>query len=298
MEETTELKMPEPKLDIDNDKENPKSKKFPHDKNDSFKVPVDIKSITQQYRDEENEEGEIANVHIEVSVKNIFIRKVFGILAIKFLLFYSFVLTLHLKDSIRRDIIDNYDVAEDILFYASIAFGILFLILLFSRKVLKIVPYNYIFFFAISLSEIASFSVISSLYYFHIVSISLFMTFIAPLIIVIYSLIEKEDYSYLKLGLLVFFGQLLVIWFVSVFYEIKVLYILFSFITMIALGNFFAYDTLSIADKLGKLYSDEDYVFVTLEIYIDAVKTVLMLLKNGCQALCKKCRRKKVYNKI
>ena len=297
MEETTELKMPEPKLDIDNDKENPKSKKFPHDKNDSFKVPVDIKSITQQYRDEENEEGEIANVHIEVSVKNIFIRKVFGILAIKFLLFYSFVLTLHLKDSIRRDIIDNYDVAEDILFYASIAFGILFLILLFSRKVLKIVPYNYIFFFAISLSEIASFSVISSLYYFHIVSISLFMTFIAPLIIVIYSLIEKEDYSYLKLGLLVFFAQLLIIWFILVFFEIKVRYMIFTFFSMTLLGNFFVYDTLTIIDKFGRFYSVDDYIFATLEIYIEAAKTILFLLKTFGQSLCKKCIKKK-YNKI
>ena len=160
MEETSELKLPEQKLDIDNDKDHPKSIKFPHDKNGSFKIPVDIK-FSQQFRDEEIEEGEIINAPIEASVKNIFIRKVFGILTIKFLLFYSFVLALHLKESIRKDILDNYDVAEDILFYASIAFGILFLILLFARKFLKTVPFNYIFFFAISLSEIASFSVIS-----------------------------------------------------------------------------------------------------------------------------------------
>ena len=297
MEENSELKVPEQKSDLDNDKEHQESVKFSHEKNDSFKVPVEIKS-SQQYPDEENEEGEIINLSIEPSFKSIFIRKVFGILAIKFLLFYSCVLTLHLKDSIRRDILDNYDVAEDILFYASIAFGGLFLILLFGRKILKIVPFNYLFFLAISLCEIASFSVISSLYYFHVVSISLLMTFIAPLIIVIYTLIEKEDYSYLKLGLLVFFGQLLVIWFISVFYEIKVLYILFSFFTMIALGNFFVYDTFLIMEKIGKLYSGEDYIFVTLEIYIDALKTILMLLKNGCQTVFKKCRKKKVYNKI
>ena len=296
MEESSKLKVQEQKIDIDNDKEVQESDSFPHDKNnDLYQVKVESKPNEHEYHlDEENEE---VNIQVDSSVKNIFIRKVFGILSIKYFLFYSCVLILHRKESIRREIVDNYDTAENILFYSSILFAIMFLVLLIFRKFFKIVPFNYFFFFGISLSEIASFSVISTLYYYHIVSISLLLTFIASIIIIIYSLIEKEDYSYLKLGLLVFFAQLLIIWFILVFFEIKVWYMIFTFFSMTLLGNFFVYDTLTIVDKFGQFYSVDDYIFATLEIYIEAAKTILFLLKTFGQSLCKKCIKKK-YNKI
>lgn len=300
MEESSVLKAPEQKEVNDNDdKENQNSnKQLPNLKNeDSYQIPVEQKPKEKHYQIEENDEGEEGEIKIDSSIRNIFIRKIFGILAIKYFLFYSIVIKIRLTTQIRREIMDNYDVAENVLYYSSETFGILFLLLFFFRQLFKIVPFNYFCFLVFSVCEIASFSVISTLYFFHIIYISLLLTSVASISIIIYSFFEKEEYNYFKLGLLVFLSQLLICWFIFVFYEFKSWYMLLTFFFIVLTGNFLVYDTLAIATKCGHSYSVNDYIFAILEIYIDLVKTILYLIKIGCQALSKKCIKKK-YTKI
>ena len=294
MTEITKLEITEKKIDEKNNDINVKSSENSHESNDdsSFQPAAEIKSYENEKNYHIEEEKEYENeqnlqLKIEASVRNGFIRKVYGILSIQLIITFSFVLLFQLP-SIKKLILSNIQLAGNILLFSSISFLFLFLILACSRNLSKTFPYNYIFLLAITLCEALSCGIISSCYSFEIVSISLILTIVSTLTITFYACTTKSDFSYLRVILLIIFSQLFMVGFISILFRIQILYTFYTFLSTIMVGIYLVYDTQLIMGKFGYAYSVDDYIFATLEIYMDIIRLFLLILRFVAQVSSKK----------
>lgn len=288
MEETSSLKITE-KIDESN-KENKDLQGLSNEKKEKiFPITKEIKKDEiNDIKFKEIEELINLNIHIDSFDKIKFIRKIFEIIAFKYFLFYSFIVMLK-NSSIKKIILDNYyNELDYILQYSPRLCAILFLILLISVEFFKITHFNYSFFSLISLSKLVMLTGIylSYNYYYQSIMIGFFLIFICSSIILIYTFIIKEEFSFIQLGLLVFFGQLIVVWFFLVYYQTtitNVMYIIYTFCAMNLLGNFLVYECFEIMEKFGRIYLINDYIFAIFGIYIDLIKMPYILLKKIIQ---------------
>ena len=260
---------------------------FKHD-NESIQMKVEIRINDEDYLgEEEEEEIEDQSIHIEASVRNGFIRKVYGILSIQLIITFGFVLLFQLP-SIKKAILSNIQLAGNILIFTSFSFFCLFLILACCRNLSRTVPYNYIFLLSITLCEAISCAIISSCYSFQIVSIALLLTIVTTLTITFYACTTKTDFSYSRVILLIAFSQLFMVGLVSIIFQFRILYALYTFLSTIMLGFYLIYDTQLIMGKFGYGYSVDDYIFAAMEIYMDIIRLFLMILRLLAEASSKK----------
>ena len=260
---------------------------FKHD-NESIQMKVEIRINDEDYLgEEEEEEIEDQSMHIEASVRNGFIRKVYGILSIQLIITFGFVLLFQLP-SIKKAILSNIQLAGNILIFTSFSFFCLFLILACCRNLSRTVPYNYIFLLSITLCEAISCAIISSCYSFQIVSIALLLTIVTTLTITFYACTTKTDFSYSRVILLIAFSQLFMVGLVSVIFQFRILYTLYTFLSTIMLGFYLVYDTQLIMGKFGYGYSVDDYIFAAMEIYMDIIRLFLMILRILAESSSKK----------
>ena len=294
MTEITKIEITEEKIGEENNDINVESPENGHENNDdsSFQPAGEIKSYENEENYHMDEEKEYENeqnlqLNIEASVRNGFIRKVYGILSIQLIITFSFVLLFQLP-SIKKLILSNLQLAGNVLLFSSISFLFLFLILACSRNLSKTVPYNYIFLLGITLSEALSCAIVSSCYSFEVVAISLFLTIVSTLTITLYACTTKSDFSYLRVILYIIFSQLFMVGLISILFRIKILYSFYTFLSTIMVGIYLVYDTQLIMGKFGYAYSVDDYIFATLEIYMDIIRLFLLILRIVAQASSKK----------
>lgn len=292
IDDNAEQKQSKENIEMDEEEEYSGNSESSEEKNEnSIEIQVEIKENDQNYKIEEEveyeEEEENINLNIEASVRKGFIRKVYGIISIQLIITFSFVLLFQLP-TIKNIILNNIIVSARILLFSSILFFFLFLILVCFRNLSRAVPYNYIFLLGITLCEALSCSIISSCYSFKIVAISLFLTIVTTLVITFYACNTKTDFSYLKMALLIIFSQLFTVGFISVLFHIKLLYSFYTFLSAITVGIYLVFDTQLIVGKLGYAYSVDDYIFASLEIYMDIIRLFLLILRIVAKASSRK----------
>ena len=66
---------------------------------------------------------------------------------------------------------------------------------------------------------------------------------------------------------------------IAVLFRIEALYTVYTFLMTIMVGMYLVYDTQLIMGKFGVAYSVDDYIFATLEIYIDIIRLFLLILR-------------------
>ena len=237
--------------------------------------PVEIKSHEQSNNSVEIDENDTS---ILMSVRAGFIRKVYGILSIQLLITFGSVMFCQIKP-VKYFIFKNQVPAACLLGTSSLLFMILFLSLACCSGISRKVPYNYLFLFGITLCEAISCSITSSIYSFQIVSTALLLTIVASLTITFYACITKKNFSVCRIGLYVIFSQMFAIGIIAVLFRVKALYALYTFCMTIIIGVYLVYDTQLIMGKLGVGYSIDDYIFATLQIYMDIIRLFLLILK-------------------
>ena len=158
-------------------------------------------------------------------------------------------------------------------------FLFLFLCLACCRWLSRKVPYNYLFLTAITLCEAISCSIASSIYSFQIVALALILTIVATLTITFYACTTKKDFSTWRVGLYCIFMQMVTFGMIAVLFKIRALYSFYTFCSTIIVGIYLIYDTQLIMGKLGVGYSVDDYIFATLEIYMDIIRLFLLILR-------------------
>ena len=245
-----------------------------YDQNNDY--PVEIKPNENTSPSEESDE--ITGSSIQASVRAGFVRKVYGILSIQLIITFGAVLLCQLKP-IKQAIFSHPALSGNLVIFASLSFLVLFLCLACCRDLSKKVPYNYIFLLAITLCEAISCSIAASIYSFQIVALALLLTIVTTLAITFYACTTKTDFSLCRMGLYVLFSQMFVIGLIAVLFRIKALYTFYTFGMTFMVGIYLVYDTQLILGKLGMGYSVDDYIFATLEIYMDIIRLFLYILK-------------------
>ena len=245
-----------------------------YDQNNDY--PVEIKPNENTSPSEESDE--IAESSIQASVRAGFVRKVYGILSIQLIITFGAVLLCQLKP-IKQAIFSHPALSGNLVIFASLSFLVLFLCLACCRDLSKKVPYNYIFLLAITLCEALSCSIAASIYSFQIVALALLLTIVTTLAITFYACTTKTDFSLCRMGLYVLFSQMFVIGLIAVLFRIKALYTFYTFGMTFMVGIYLVYDTQLILGKLGMGYSVDDYIFATLEIYMDIIRLFLLILR-------------------
>ena len=238
--------------------------------------PVDIKS--NEHSTHSDESDDITDSSIQAAVRAGFVRKVYGILSIQLLITFCSVLLCQLSP-IKKTIFSHQVLSGNLVLFSSLSFLVLFLCLACCRDLSRKVPYNYIFLFAITLCEAIACSIASSIYSFHIVALALLLTLVTTLAITFYACTTKTDFSPYRMGLYVFFSQLFFIGLIAVLFRIPALYTFYTFGMTIMVGIYLVYDTQLILGKLGVGYSVDDYIFATLEIYVDIIRLFLLILR-------------------
>ena len=236
--------------------------------NESQHIPVEIKS---------NDE-EISEESIQISVRNGFIRKVYSILSIQLIITFGTVFLFQIS-SIKLFIFKNQSLAGNTLIFCCFAFLTLFLILVCNRNLSRTVPYNYYILFAITLCESLACGIVSSLYSFQIVATALALTIISTLAITFYACTTKTNFSYYRMGMFIVFSQIFMIGLIASLFRLQALYALYTFLMTLMIGIYLVYDTQLIMGKFGVGYSVDDYIFATLEIYMDIIRLFLLILR-------------------
>jgi FtsH-binding integral membrane protein len=236
--------------------------------NEDNVYPVDVKSS-------DNEMGE---EYYQAQVRAGFIRKVYGILSIQLIMTFGTVLLFQLS-TIKTFIKLHQHLCANTLIFCSLAFLVLFLVLICNRNLSRTVPYNYYFLFAITLCESLACGIISSIYSFQIVATALALTIITTLAITFYACNTKTDFSYCRMGMFIVFSQVFMIGLIAMIFRIDALYTLYTFLMTIIIGLYLVYDTQLIMGKFGVAYSVDDYIFATLEIYMDIIRLFLLILR-------------------
>ena len=271
--------MKEPKEEvIDMPNENLDAPKISKERDDFQKdeYPVEIKSHEQGSHSDESDE--ISDASINMAVRSGFIRKVYGILSIQLIITFGAVLLCQIT-SIKQFLFHHQVLAANLVVFSCLSFLVLFLSLACCRGLSRKVPYNYIFLFAITLCEAVSCAIASSIYSFQIVALALLLTIVATLAITFYACTTKTDFSTCRVGLYVIFSQMFTIGLIAVIFRIQALYAFYTFGMTIIVGFYLVYDTQLIIGKLGVGYSVDDYIFATLEIYMDIIRLFLLILR-------------------
>ena len=238
--------------------------------NESNEYPVELKE--SERNDSEGEET------IQIQMRLGFIRKVYGILSIQLIITFGAVLLFQLP-SIKNLIMAYQQMAGNVLIMCSLGFLVLFLILACNRKLSRTVPCNYIFLFAITLCEALACAIVSSIYSFPIVATALVLTIITTLALTFYACTTKTNFSSCRAGLYVAFCQIFMIGLIAVLFRLPALYAVYTFSMTIVVGIYIVYDTQLIMAKFGIGYSVDDYIFATLEIYMDIIRLFLLILR-------------------
>ena len=81
------------------------------------------------------------------------------------------------------------------------------------------------------------------------------------------------------MGIFIVFSQVFMIGLIAMIFRIDALYTLYTFLMTIIIGLYLVYDTQLIMGKFGVAYSVDDYIFATLEIYMDIIRLFLLILR-------------------
>ena len=66
---------------------------------------------------------------------------------------------------------------------------------------------------------------------------------------------------------------------IAALFRLDGLYTFYTFLMTIMVGFYLVYDTQLIMGKFGVAYSVDDYIFATLEIYMDIIRLFLLILR-------------------
>ena len=206
-----------------------------------------------------------------------FLIKVYGILSIQLFITLFFIL-LFQKDSIKSYFLNRPIYTGFLNLISIISFiGMLF-ILSVKEDLGRKVPYNYITLLIITLcmSFMCAFFALS--YSFGIVFFCILLTIISSVAITAYAYSTDKDFSYIKVLTAVIISQFGGFIFMVFVLNITMLEMVCCLVATLLFGIYLVYDTQVILRKYGEVYTIDDYIFASLQIYLDIVRLFLMIL--------------------
>ncbi|AAL73713.1 NMDA receptor-like protein [Camelpox virus] len=205
-----------------------------------------------------------ASVHIRMA----FLRKVYGILCLQFLLTTATTAVFLYFDCMRKII-----QGSPVLILASmfVSIGLIFALTLHRHKH----PLNLYLLCGFTLSESLTLASVVTFYDVHVVMQAFMLTTAVFLALTAYTLQSKRDFSKLGAGLFVTLWILILSGLLRIFVQSETVELVLSAFGALVFCGFIIYDTHSLIHKL----SPEDYVLASINFYLDIINLFLHLLQ-------------------
>jgi FtsH-binding integral membrane protein len=206
-----------------------------------------------------------------------FLVKVYGILSVQLLITLFFIF-LFQKDSIKSYFLQRPIFTFFLLLLSVIGFFSVLFLITANENLGRKVPQNYLILLIITLCMSFICGLFAISYSFQIVFFVVLLTIISSVVITMYAYSTDKDYSYIRALFAVLisqFGGFILMVFIL---NITTLKMVCCLVSTLIFGIYLVYDTQVILKKYGEVYSVDDYIFASLQIYIDIVRLFLIIL--------------------
>jgi FtsH-binding integral membrane protein len=204
-----------------------------------------------------------------------FIRKVYGILLAQLLFTSGIVLIIFNVQAIQEYLVDNL---WPLLVCAIVSLCTLICLFCFKRLARQ-VPTNYILLGVFTLCEAVLVGICCSFYDSLTVLIAVAMTLQVTLVLTIYAMTTKTDFTTFRgVMLVIFITVIMLSLMMSLFYASHWLQILISAILCVVYGVYIIIDTQWIIGNHKYSIGYDDYVLGAVSLYIDIVGLLLAIL--------------------
>jgi len=210
------------------------------------------------------------------SVRMAFIRKVYGLLSIQLTISVGFIAVFVFSDGMK-----GFARANSWLVW--VAFGATFVVMIMLAccgDLRRQTPHNYILLFLFTLAESFLLGVISSMYKTEAVFIAVVITAIVCLALTLFAFQTKIDFTvfngiaFVAVLVLMVFGICVSIW------PNRTAMLIYSALGALIFSAYLVIDTqMMIGGTHSVQISEEEYVFATLNLYLDIVQLFLFILQ-------------------
>ena len=219
------------------------------------------------------------NQNIKQTIRNQFVRKVYGILLVQYILTFGLILICQIK-VIKLFLFNQNALYISLMILSGLVFAISFAIFICFPSLMRRVPYNYIFLFLFTLSEAVLLVYISILYSFQYVFGAI--VFVSGICVAIFfiSCIKKISLKFLYLCIIIVAILGIIYGLLALIFRNYYLEFLFCLIGAILFTLILVYDTQKITQFDNNNYiTIDDYIFAALVLYTDIIRLFIEVLK-------------------
>ena len=231
----------------------------------------------QNSQNDNNSEMIKQQEEINYSIFKGFLVKVYGIISVQ-LLITLIVILIFQKESIKNYFIEHESLTGVLNFLCVCGFIVTLIILAVKQDLSKQVPYNYIslFIMTIFLSFMCAFFSLN----FSVESVifCIVLTAISSIAITIYAYYSTTNWGTIKALLFVIIGQSGGFIFFMLIFNNPVTEMVMCLFGTLLFGVYLVYDTQIIMRKYGTVYGVDDYIFASIQIYLDIINLFMIIL--------------------
>lgn len=218
-------------------------------------------------------ESNISDLSVEPDKRSKFIRQVFLIAVVRFIV--TFLLVLMIKNSsITQFLIAKRKFSHYVLFFATVLYFGFYFFLSCNLEYTRKFPHNISILFLATICEVIFCENFGIWFAFDIVLILMCLIISSSIGIIIGSLKTRKNFSYIVNGAMVLFAQLFMGLVLLMFTESKKR-LLYCYIGGVFIGVFFVYDSRLISGKFGLEYSTNDQINGALGIYMELCRLII-----------------------
>jgi len=206
-----------------------------------------------------------------------FLGKVYGILSFQLLITLFFIFFFQ-RDSVKSFFLNNSGLTSFLNILSIFLFLGTLILLSVKEDLGKTVPNNYIALLIITLSMSFMCSILALSYSYPIVFLSVLLTINSSIAITIYAFCTGTDWSYYRSLGSVIVSQFAGFIFMIFILDITMLEMVCCFFFTLLFGVYLVYDTQVILKKYGEVFSIDDYIFASLQIYLDVARLFIVIL--------------------
>ena len=206
-----------------------------------------------------------------------FLGKVYGIISIQLLITLIFIFFSQ-RDSIKSYFLNHAGFTSFLNIISIILFLGTLILLSVKEDLCKAIPYNYIILLIITLSISFICNTIALNFSYQIVFLCILLTINSSIAITIYAFCTGADWSYYRGLVSVILSQFSGFILLAFILDITMFEMVCCFFFTLLLGVYLVYDTHIIMKKYGEVYSIDDYIFASLQIYLDIPRLFLAIL--------------------
>jgi len=206
-----------------------------------------------------------------------FLVKVYGILSAQLIITLFFIF-LFQKESIQSYFYNRPGFTLFLNLISALAFFVTLIMISVNQNLGRTVPFNYITLFIITLCMSLMCALFAINYSFSVVLFCVLLTVVSSLAITIYASTTSSDWSYIRGLCAVILSQFAGFIFMVFILDIYFLEMVCCFLFTLLFGIYLVYDTQVIMRKYGEVYSIDDYIYASLEIYLDIARLFLTIL--------------------